>query len=55
MRSEFIGTLEHRDTVRKGSKTLYEYIDAGWDITEPNNESPTSSNTEKMGTSEGTI
>lgn len=47
MRSEFIGTLEHRDTVRKGSKTLYEYIDAGWDITEPNNESPTSSNTEK--------
>ena len=29
-RSEYIGDLEHRDTVRKGSKLLYEYIDAGW-------------------------
>lgn len=35
-RSEYIGDLEHRDTVRKGSKLLYEYIDAGW-VNEPNN------------------
>lgn len=34
-RSEYIGDLEHRDTVRKGSKLLYEYIDAGW-VNEPN-------------------
>lgn len=34
-RSEYIGNLEHRDTVRKGSKLLYEYIDAGW-VNEPN-------------------
>ncbi len=33
-RSEFNGDLEHRDTVRKGSKLLYEYIDAGW-VNEP--------------------
>ena len=33
-RSEYIGELEHRDTVRKGSKLLYEYIDAGW-VNEP--------------------
>lgn len=33
-RSEFNGGLEHRDTVRKGSKLLYEYIDAGW-VNEP--------------------
>lgn len=33
-RSEYIGNLEHRDTVRKGSKLLYEYIDAGW-VNEP--------------------
>lgn len=31
-RSNFYGELEHRDTVRKGSKLLYEYIDAGWNI-----------------------
>ena len=29
-----MGDLEHRDTVRKGSKLLYEYIDAGW-VNEP--------------------
>ena len=23
---------EHRDTIRKGSKLLLEYIDAGWDL-----------------------
>ena len=34
-RSEYIGNLEHRDTVRKGSKLLYEYIDAGW-VNAPN-------------------
>ena len=33
-RSEQVGDLEHRDTVRKGSKLLYEYIDAGW-VNEP--------------------
>lgn len=29
-RSSHIGNLEHRDTIRKGAKLLYEYIDAGW-------------------------
>ena len=29
-RSEYVGSLEHRHTSRKGSKLLYEYIDAGW-------------------------
>lgn len=33
-RSNYTGQLEHRDTVRKGSKLLYEYIDAGW-VKEP--------------------
>lgn len=32
-RADFYGDLEHRDTVRKGSKLLLEYMDAGWDIT----------------------
>lgn len=31
-RADYLGELEHRDTVRKGSKLLQEYIDAGWDI-----------------------
>ena len=31
-----MGDLEHRDTVRKGSKLLYEYIDAGW-VNDPTN------------------
>ena len=43
-RSEYIGDLEHRDTVRKGSKLLYEYIDAGW-VNEPK-ENTTSNNSE---------
>lgn len=29
-RSKYIGTLEHRDTCRKGSKIFYEYLNAGW-------------------------
>lgn len=29
-RSDHTGILEHRDTSRKGSKILYEYINAGW-------------------------
>ena len=29
-RSEYVGSLEHRDTCRKGSKIFYEYLDAGW-------------------------
>lgn len=33
-RSEYVGDLEHRDTVRKGTKLLYEYIEAGW-VNEP--------------------
>ena len=43
-RSEYVGDLEHRDTVRKGSKLLYEYIDAGW-VNEPK-ENITSDNSE---------
>ena len=34
-RSIHVGSLEHRDTCRKGSKIFYEYLDAGW-IKEPN-------------------
>lgn len=41
IRSDFVGSLEHRDTVRKGSKLLYEYLDAGWDIVEPDGENNT--------------
>ena len=44
-RSEYNGDLEHRDTVRKGSKLLYEYIDAGWD-NEPVESEDNSDNTE---------
>ena len=33
-RSDYNGESEHRDTIRKGSKLLYEYLDAGW-IHEP--------------------
>lgn len=44
-RSEFNGDLEHRDTVRKGSKLLYEYIDAGW-VNEPVETEDNSDNTE---------
>ncbi|WP_342759422.1 hypothetical protein [Kineothrix sedimenti] len=33
-RSNNLGDSEHRDTIRKGSKLLYEYLDAGW-INEP--------------------
>ena len=43
-RSEYVGDLEHRDTVRKGSKLLYEYIDAGW-VNEPK-DNTTSNNSE---------
>lgn len=44
-RSEFNGDLEHRDTVRKGSKLLYEYIDAGW-VNEPIESEDNSDNAE---------
>jgi len=30
LRSEYIGEEEHRDTIRKGAKLLYEYLQAGW-------------------------
>lgn len=33
-RAEYVGEPEHRDTVRKGSKIFYEYLNAGW-INEP--------------------
>lgn len=44
-RSDYIGELEHRDTVRKGSKLLYEYIDAGW-VNEPEETEDDSDNAE---------
>lgn len=44
-RFEFNGDLEHRDTVRKGSKLLYEYIDAGW-VNEPVEKENNSDNSE---------
>lgn len=31
-RTDALGEVEHRDTIRKGSKLLLEYIDAGWNI-----------------------
>ena len=31
-RSDALGEIEHRDTIRKGSKLLLEYLNAGWDI-----------------------
>ena len=31
-RNEYFNCPEHRDTIRKGSKLLLEYIQAGWDI-----------------------
>jgi hypothetical protein len=34
-RLDYYKELEHRDTVRKGSKIIYEYIDAGWEIKPP--------------------
>ena len=30
LRSEYTGENEHRDTIRKGSKLFYEYLQAGW-------------------------
>lgn len=33
-RADYLGTSEHRDTCRKGSKLFYEYLNAGW-IREP--------------------
>lgn len=47
-RSAYIGSLEHRDTCRKGSKLLYEYIDAGW-IIEPRKKSDSTSTTVDFG------
>ena len=46
-RSEYVGALEHRDTCRKGSKLLYEYLDAGW-IKQPDEKTD---NTESIGSS----
>lgn len=47
-RSAYIGALEHRDTCRKGSKLLYEYLDAGWTI-EPKRKSDCTSTTVDFG------
>ena len=30
LRTELTGEVEHRDTIRKGSKIFYEYLNAGW-------------------------
>lgn len=35
MRAQYLGEPEHRDTIRKGSKLLLEYLDAGWDLEPP--------------------
>ena len=35
LRAECTGEVEHRDTIRKGSKLFYEYLNAGW-IKNPN-------------------
>ena len=44
-RSEYVGDLEHRDTVRKGSKLLLEYMDAGW-VKEPDTDNMDTDNAE---------
>lgn len=36
LRAEYTGEPEHRDTIRKGSKLFYEYLNAGW-IKNPEN------------------
>ncbi len=38
IRTDFYGVAEHRDTVRKGSKLLNEYLEAGWDLLPPGND-----------------
>ena len=38
-RSDYVGSLEHRDTCRKGAKLLYEYMEAGW-VNEPTSTIP---------------
>ena len=30
LRAEHTGEDEHRDTIRKGAKLFYEYLEAGW-------------------------
>ena len=30
LRAEYTGDDEHRDTIRKGAKLFYEYLEAGW-------------------------
>ena len=37
-RTKYYGVVENRDTVRKGSKLLYEYLDAGWILKESDND-----------------
>ena len=46
-RSHHTGEVEHRDTVRKGSKLIQEYIDAGW-LIQPHLESSLSAPSEKV-------
>jgi hypothetical protein len=43
-REKFNGESEHRDTVRKGSKLLNEYLDEGWELIPPS--SSTTTNTD---------
>lgn len=43
LRTEFMGETEHRDTIRKGSKLFYEYLQAGW-IKRPEENVPVSTN-----------
>lgn len=49
MRAEYTGEVEHRDTIRKGAKLLYEYLDAGW-IRDPaeSKDVPSPANTENV-------
>jgi len=35
-RAKYYGNIENRDTVRKGSKLLYEYLNAGWNLSKTN-------------------
>ena len=30
LRTSYDGSVEHRETIRKGSKLLYEYLSSGW-------------------------
>lgn len=43
-RTEHTSVVEHKDTVRKGAKLLYGYLDSGWDLVNPDEKVSASEN-----------